>query len=41
VADEVSEKQLRRAVQLRVREFTEAEHLDLGVVAQVSAVSAG
>jgi len=31
VADEVSEKHLRRAVQLRVREFEHAEHLDLGV----------
>lgn len=31
VADEVSEQQLRRAVQLRVREFEQAEHLDLGV----------
>lgn len=31
VADEVEEQQLRRAVQLRVREFAEAEHLDLGV----------
>jgi hypothetical protein len=30
VADEVEEHQLRRAVQLRVREFAEAEHLDLG-----------
>lgn len=30
VADEVDEHQLRRAVQLRVREFSEAEHLDLG-----------
>lgn len=33
VADEVEEHQLRRAVQLRVREFTKAEHLDLGVTA--------
>ena len=33
VADEVEEQQLRRAVQLRVREFTKAEHLDLGVAA--------
>lgn len=32
VADEVSEQQLRRAVQLRVREFKRAEHLDLGVI---------
>lgn len=32
VADEVSEQHLRRAVQLRVREFEHAEHLDLGVV---------
>jgi hypothetical protein len=32
-ADEVEEHQLHRAVQLRVREFTEAEHLDLGVTA--------
>jgi len=31
VADEVQEQQVRRAVQLRVREFTEAEHLDLGL----------
>ena len=31
VADEISEMQLRRAVQLRVREFKQAEHLDLGV----------
>jgi hypothetical protein len=31
VAEEVEEQQLRRAVQLRVREFTQAEHLDLGV----------
>ena len=31
VADEVHEQQVRRAVQLRVREFSEAEHLDLGV----------
>lgn len=31
VSDEVEEQQLRRAVQLRVREFTQAEHLDLGV----------
>ena len=31
VGDEVHEQQVRRAVQLRVREFTEAEHLDLGV----------
>jgi hypothetical protein len=30
-SDEVEEHQLRRAVQLRVREFNEAEHLDLGV----------
>ena len=36
VADEVSERQLRRAVQLRVAEFKQAEHLDLGV-----AVAAG
>lgn len=34
VADEVEEQQLRRAVQLRVREFSKAEHLDLGVAAQ-------
>lgn len=34
VADEVEEQQLRRAVQLRVREFSEAEHLDLGVTAR-------
>lgn len=33
VADEFSENQLRRAVQLRVREFKQAEHLDLGVAA--------
>lgn len=33
VGDEVHEQQLRRAVQLRVREFAEAEHLDLGVAA--------
>ena len=33
VADKVHEQQVRRAVQLRVREFTEAEHLDLGVAA--------
>jgi hypothetical protein len=33
VADEVEEHQLRRAVQLHVKEFTEAEHLDLGVTA--------
>jgi hypothetical protein len=33
VADEVHEQQVRRAVQLRVREFTEAEHLDLGMAA--------
>ena len=31
VADEVSEQQLRRAVRLRVREFQQAEQLDLGV----------
>lgn len=31
VADEIAEQQLRRAVQLRVREFEQAEHLDLGV----------
>ena len=31
VANEVSDRQIRRAVQLRVREFTHAEHLDLGV----------
>jgi hypothetical protein len=31
VADEVHERQVRRAVQLRVREFTEAEHLDLRI----------
>jgi hypothetical protein len=31
VADVVQEQQVRRAVQLRVREFSEAEHLDLGV----------
>lgn len=31
VADETTEQQLRRAVQLRVREFKQAEHLDLGV----------
>jgi hypothetical protein len=30
-ADEVHDKRVRRAVQLRVREFTEAEHLDLGI----------
>lgn len=33
VADEFSEQQLRRAVQLRVREFKQAEHLDIGVTA--------
>jgi hypothetical protein len=33
VADEVEEHQLRRAVQLHVREFSEAEHLDLGTTA--------
>ena len=32
VANEVSDHQVRRAVQLRVREFKHAEHLDLGVV---------
>jgi hypothetical protein len=32
VANEVSDHQVRRAVQLRVREFIHAEHLDLGVV---------
>ena len=31
VANEVSDHQVRRAVQLRVREFKHAEHLDLGV----------
>lgn len=31
VADEKTEQQLKRAVQLRVREFAVAEHLDLGV----------
>lgn len=31
VADEISEQHLRRAVQLRVRGFELAEHLDLGV----------
>jgi hypothetical protein len=31
VSDEITEQQLRRAVQLRVREFEQAEHLDLGV----------
>ena len=35
VADEVSEQQLRRAVQLRVREFNEAEQLVLGVTSGV------
>jgi hypothetical protein len=30
-ATEVSDHQVRRAVQLRVREFKHAEHLDLGV----------
>jgi hypothetical protein len=30
-ADEITDQQLRRAVQLRVREFQEAEQLDLGV----------
>ena len=38
VADEVHEQQVRRAVQLRVREFTEAEHLDLGVSTPPSGV---
>jgi Domain of unknown function (DUF3883) len=32
VADEFEQHQLRRAVQLHVREFSEAEHLDLGVM---------
>jgi hypothetical protein len=31
VANEVSDHLVRRAVQLRVREFKQAEHLDLGV----------
>lgn len=31
VANEISDHQVRRAVQLRVREFKHAEHLDLGV----------
>lgn len=30
-SDEISDRKLSRAVQLRVREFVEAEHLDLGV----------
>lgn len=30
-AGEVEREELRRAVQLRVREFKRAEHLDLGV----------
>ncbi len=30
-ADEIADQQLRRAVQLRVREFQEAEQLDLAV----------
>ena len=37
VADEVSEQQLRRAVQLRVREFKQAEQLDLGVTSAAPA----
>ena len=39
VADEVSERQLRRAVQLRVGEFKQAEHLDLGVAATAGSPS--
>jgi hypothetical protein len=31
MANEVSNHQVSRAVQLRVREFEHAEHLDLGV----------
>jgi hypothetical protein len=31
-ANEISDHHVRRAVQLRVREFTHAEHLDLGLV---------
>ena len=41
VADEVSERQLRRAVQLRVGEFKEAEQLDLGVAVTSGSSSAG
>jgi hypothetical protein len=41
VADEVSERQLRRAVQLRVGEFKQAEHLDLGVAFAAGSSSAG
>ena len=32
VGETVEDRQVRRAVQLRVREFTTAEHLDLTVV---------
>ena len=36
VGETVEDRQVRRVVQLRVREFTKAEHLDLTVVEPVA-----